>query len=330
MPDLVAVAGKLGAVPDLFIRDSVTDAGAVPSGFVSMSPDIIVRQASVPNAAVEFGEPGPWVNAMPPIDAVRAGQPNYLYARLRNRSLVDAAGATVTLFWSEPSPLVAPVHWNLIGALGGILVPAGGALTVAGPLVWTPAAGQLPASGHGCFVAMVEHPLDPAPPLLPGTATWDDFLAYIGRNNNAAWRNFTVLQPSATESGWAAEAAFVLRGAGDDAREFMIEVVQRVSPGIRIWWDVPPALATLIRRSSRSDGVELDQDEPRGERRLRLRPWRRIGLGPLPLAADTVYRCTLHVAIARAPRTGPDEIVVRQLWREREVGRLTWRIGEGG
>ena len=328
MPDLVALAGKLGAVPDVFIRDSVTDAGNVPSGKVTMSPDIIVRNNPVPNAAGTFGEAGPWVNAAPPIDAVRVDQPNYLYVRLRNRSLVDATGVTVKLYWSKTSPLMAPFHWNFIGQLTGILVPAGGTLTVAGPFTWTPATGQLPTSDPGCFIAVAHHPLDPRPPLLPASTSWGKFLTYVRRNNNVARRSFSTIEPSPTSAGYAA-APFVIRGAGDEAREFSFQVVQQLPEGVRLWWDVPSELAAMMRRAA---CVEADQEgEGDGRRRLLLPRRRRLDLPSLILDADAEYPCTLHVAVPRSARPpGDGEIVLRQLWREREVGRLTWTLGPGG
>ena len=299
MPDLVALAGKLGAVPDVFIRDSVTDAGNVPSGKVTMSPDIIVRNNPVPNAAGTFGEAGPWVNAAPPIDAVRVDQPNYLYVRLRNRSLVDATGVTVKLYWSKTSPLMAPFHWNFIGQLTGILVPAGGTLTVAGPFTWTPATGQLPTSDPGCFIAVAHHPLDPRPPLLPASTSWGKFLTYVRRNNNVARRSFSTIEPSPTSAGYAA-APFVIRGAGDEAREFSFQVVQQLPEGVRLWWDVPSELAAMIRRAA---CVEADQEgEGDGRRRLLLPRRRRLDLPSLILDADAEYPCTLHVVFPRSAR----------------------------
>ena len=250
MPDLAAIADELDAIPDVYIRDSVDDGGAVPSPTVSMSPDIIIRQVAVPNPGTHFGAAGPWVTAVPPIDPVRPGQPNYVYVRLRNRG-ADATGVAVKLYWSEASPLVAPVHWREAVKFTGIAVPGGDVLTVAGPEIWTPAAGDLPTSGHGCFVAVVDHPLDPQPPLLPSSATWNDFLAYVGRNNNAAWRNFMVLAAAAAEDGLSAEAEFVIHGSGDETREFSFELIQRLPDHARIFWNVPDELAEELRSGAR-------------------------------------------------------------------------------
>jgi hypothetical protein len=248
-----------------------------------------------------------------------------VYVRLRNRSYVQADGVVVRLYWSEASSLVAPVHWNAMGQLSGIAVPGGGNLVVAGPLGWIPAPGNLPVSGHGCFVAVVDHPLDPRPPLVPGTATWDDFIAYVGNNNNVAWRNFTVLQPSESASGLAAEAFFVVRGAWDEAREFRFEVLQRVPDGCRIWWQVPRELAAMLRHTTR-EGIEEWQESSDGWRVL-LRASRFISFPALRLRPDVEYPCRLHVHMPRRPAPGFDQIVLRQIFEQTEVGRLTWEIG---
>jgi hypothetical protein len=320
MPDLAAIAARIGAIPDVFIRDSVDDAGAVPNDKVFQSPDIIVRNAAVADPATEFGAAGPWAHAVPPNDPIRAGQANYFYVRLRNRSLVSADGVAVTLYWSEASPLVAPVHWHLIGKLGGIQVTTGGALAVAGPLVWTPQAGDLP--GHGCLVAVADHPLDPEPPQVPAQATWDDFLGYVGRNNNVAWRNFTVIKPLAAGAGLAASAGFVLRGAGTH-QEFTLELIQHLPDGARLLWDVPAELAAMIRRVMGDEVV--DEGDAESGRRLRLPTQRLMRFPRLRFHRDAAYRCLMRVDFPRRPRQA-GEIVLRQLFERREVGRLTWAI----
>ena len=163
MPDLAAIAGEIGAIPDVFIRDSVDDAGTVPSDKVLQSPDIIVRQNVVPNAAVHFGDTGPWANAVPPIDEILPGQPNQVYIRLRNRGMVDAANVTVTLYWSEASPrsLLRSTGTRRAKLAAIWLCRLAVVLKARRPVAWTPLPGALPASGHGCFVAVVDHPAEP-------------------------------------------------------------------------------------------------------------------------------------------------------------------------
>ena len=326
MPDLGLVAAELAIVPDVFIRDSIADSGAVPASIVEQSPDIIIRQFQVTNPVAHFGDNGPWASAMPPNDPVVAGQPNYVYLRLRNRGSVNAVNTSVELYWSEASALVAPVHWHPAVKASNFTVPSGGGLTVIGPIGWIPAAGQLPASGHGCFVAVVDHPLDPKPPLIPGTSTWDDFLTYLGRNNNVAWRNFVVLNPTTTTAGLGAASLFVIRGAGDgEPREFALEIIQRVAEGVRITWEVPEELADMISCAGCRDLKEMERTRS-GTIRLLLRWQRLIRIPALILEQASGYPCTLQVDLPRFPTPGYDQIVLRQLWGQREVGRLTWMI----
>ena len=149
-----------------------------------------------------------------------ANTDNHIYVRIRNRSAVDATAVTATIYWSEASALVAPIDWHLIGQINAGTVPGGGALHVAGPFTWHPAPGQSPATGHGCFVVVLDQALDPQPPSLPaavGTKAlgWTEFLAYVGNNNNVAWRNFTVLQALQAMS---APLPFCIPGSWDEPR----------------------------------------------------------------------------------------------------------------
>jgi hypothetical protein len=334
MPDLELIAGKIGALPDIFVRDSVGDAGALPSAMVQQSPDIILRSTPSFNPDADYGDTSPLANALPLNDEVQVGVANYLYVRMKNRGGQAAAGAIATVYWSEASPLVAPVHWNLVGQTPPVNIPIGGGLTVAGPITWIPASGSLPASDHGCFVVVLDHPLDPAPPLLPANhpsglnpTSWNDFLQYVGRNNNVAWRNFAVLHLLAEDAGFLEFlAVFFLRGAGDEPRVFALEVLQRVAANARVWWDVPPDLASRLRESARDQFEQYR--EVSGGVRLVLRPSRLVRIPKLRLEARREFRCVLHVGIPRESKLPGQTVVLRQLYQGREVGRITWIIGD--
>ncbi len=190
MPNLRLIIGSLELLPDIYIRDSISDDGAVPSvGALSTSPDIIVRPT---NVAVNFGEGSGTENSNTEGFEVESGHDNYIYVRMKNRGLDDET-ATATVFWSEVSTLVTPDMWNLIGTTDPINVPAGGALVVTAPLTWN--MDDIPNSGHYCFIGISNSTRDPAPPLpsaIPGF-DWDAFLNYIRDYNNVTWRNFNVI-----------------------------------------------------------------------------------------------------------------------------------------
>lgn len=74
----VIAARDLGAVPDVVVRDNLTDDGTVPSGgWHAHSPDIWVRRADDPIPVLAY-------DANPPHQNPLRGQDNYVYMRVKN------------------------------------------------------------------------------------------------------------------------------------------------------------------------------------------------------------------------------------------------------
>jgi serine protease len=327
MPDLARIALRLGAVPDVYIRDSVGDAGVVPNTNVFQSPDIILRQKAIPNPVAELGEGSPTADQVPANDPVVASADNFIYVRLRNRSGVDAPLVTATIYWSEASLLVAPIDWHLIGQINAGTVAAGGALHVAGPFTWHPAPGQLPVGGHGCFVVVLDQALDPQPPSLPaavGTTVlgWTEFLAYVGNNNNVAWRNFTVVETLAAKE---APLLFCLGGAWDQAREFTLELHADLPEGAQLVWELPKTLAAVVEQAAgRRVRASLKSELGVG---LRLDGLGRLAMEGIRLEPRVRHWCSLKVRLPDARGDGGDhQVVLRQLYQGMCVGQLTWKI----
>ena len=111
---------------------------------------------------------------------------NFVYLRLKNRGVRSAQNVSVAIYWSEVASLVTPDMWQLIGIVNVANVSEGNRLTVSGPLRWL--ARDIPRTGHYCFIAVVDHPLDPAP-AAPTLIDFTNFEAYIRSNNNVTWRN---------------------------------------------------------------------------------------------------------------------------------------------
>ena len=134
-----------------------------------------------------------------------------------------------------------------------------------------------------------------------------------------------VLQPTPTGSNLWAQAAFFVRGAGDQPRIFELEVLQRIQEGVRIWWEVPAALAELMRRGSldQVEGCEATEDG------IRLPLWnRRVRrIRRLSLAADARFSCRLEFELPRDIEPGLNQVAVRQIFEGIEVGRVTYVIG---
>ncbi len=326
MPDLGMIAAKLGTAPDVYIRDSVGDAGVVPNTMVFQSPDIILRHTASPDPKVEFGEGSLLANQVPNNDPVLANTDNHVYVRIRNRSGVDAVGVTADIYWSDASSLVAPIDWHPIGQINAGTIFGGGALQVAGPFKWHPAPAQLPATGHGCLIAVLDQALDPKPPSLPaaiGTKAlgWDEFLGYVGANNNVAWRNFTVITAAMGAGG---PAPFSIRGDWNEAREFTLELDADLPEQTRLALEVPLELARIMERAA---GKRL----PRGEVsaagvRFGLTGFGRLVLPKIQLAPGADHHCLLHFDIPRVTPNREQYVTIRQIYEGRSVGQLTWSI----
>ena len=161
---------------DLYITDSPADDGDIPSPIPHWtSPDIWVR-----NADIADGD-DPEQGHQPPVN----GQPNYMYARVRNRGTQQAAGGTfqVEAFHCDPGTgMIWPTHFQSLGTLTITdPIPAGGAVRV-GPFVWTP---QI--VDHECLLAIVHGADDPAiTSTLTGTVPHDQLVRF---DNNVGQRN---------------------------------------------------------------------------------------------------------------------------------------------
>lgn len=187
---------------DVWIGDSDTDLGALPSGEPSWSsPDIWVRHHD------PAGGDDPELGHEPPVN----GQPNHLYVRVHNRgSQAAAAGAfQVEAFRCDPGTgMIWPTHFRSLGTLlVDQSIPAGGAVRV-GPFVWTPQ-----TAGQECLVAVVHGAPDPAV-----TATLNGPVPHgrlVRFDNNVGQRN---VAPQQAMPGGRTHMTITLRGAPDATR----------------------------------------------------------------------------------------------------------------
>ena len=174
----------VGIGPDIYVRDSLSDLGTIPSiGTLYMSPDIITRTAQVTNPAVTLGD----MTDGNLSEDVEAGQNNYIYVRLQNRGAV-VGDVKVTVYWSDPSTFATPSVWHLVGTKMVYNVQPG-SISFA-EITW-PAA-NLPPLGHLCLVSELDDPIDPAPDktLITSGALYSKFIA---ESNNFAWKNINVV-----------------------------------------------------------------------------------------------------------------------------------------
>lgn len=331
MPDLAKIGGSLSALPDVYVRDSLSDVGAVPSPVVSMSPDVFVLSA--PLDPVNPGPPAnDWTKQVPNHEVVPNAD-NYVYVRISNLSAAAAAhGCDAMVFWSPPASLILPSDWRLIGGLPAtVTVPAAGHV-LAGPVIWHPSPADLPYGGHGCFIVQLDHPDDPRPIVAPGTITWNEFLAFVGRSNNVAWRNFNVIPvppvppaPPSPAGAWEG-AGFEMRGAPGRPAEFDFAILPIGFPrGTRLFWRMPArefrafeelrAIRSLKRFEAGDDRIVVESNEGSS---LRLHGAR--------LEADARIPMSFGVFLPDSGLEEPARLELRQFHRRMEVGRITWQF----
>lgn len=320
MPDLQAIANNtLGVVPDVYVRDAVGDTGAVPfGGSISASPDVIVRPSPVADGQAAFGQGSGTENSNTLGHEAEAGQDNSIYVRMRNRGAAPATGVTADVYWSEVATLVTPDSWTLIGTTPPVDVPVGDVLTVADPVTWGSA--DIPGTGHYCFVAILDHAGDPAPPVPPAT-DWDDFRTFIRAHNNVTWRNFNVVDLDPDAGGDPSVLPFVLAGAPDRARRFDVELIRQLGDDVRLWLELPLAAARPFLEG-RNWKFELDREEQVARLLLPAAP--RICVPGVRLGKGARHRSKfLLEGGEKAVRPG-HRVAIRQLYARQEVGRVTW------
>jgi hypothetical protein len=319
-----------GQIPDLYIRHNLTDDGTSHTGSLSDSPDIILKNNLVANPQTTYSTPAS-INSDTESDPdVIDGQANYVYLRVWNRG-ADAANVFATVYWSPPATLVTPNLWNLIGSAYYPDVPPGSVVQVSNPGITWPA-DQLPGPGHDCFVATVGNKEDPAPNPA-NFATFDDFVNYIYANNNITWRNFNVvgpgMHPIKFPFGEFIPLRFLITGAWDKPHAFTLETHAELPEGSRMAMQVPHWIGRgLVPVHPQMEEVEDSETTPEEGRRahIPLAPRGRHALGRIELPAETSAASHLLVHIPRESWVEPQKIIVRQLYREREVGRVTWLI----
>lgn len=184
--DVARAFDAVGIGADLYVRDNLADNGIepYPGSYLWASPDVINRTSPSPNPTVQFANLASdslWEN-------IEFGQDNYVYVRVQNRGLL-AGDATIQVYLSSASTFSNPAAWTHIGTLTEANITPG-SLRIAGPLTFPKA--LIPAPGHYCMIAVVQDALDPVP-LLSSITTVSDYLDFVRKRNNVAYRNMDVV-----------------------------------------------------------------------------------------------------------------------------------------
>jgi hypothetical protein len=331
MPNLQAIIQNvLNVAPDVYIRDFVGDTGDPHTGAISASPDIILVPSPVANPQASFGQGSGTENSNTLGYEAKSGQDNFIYVRTLNRGGVAATNVDVTVFWAPPSTLLTPDLWTripLAPAAGPSVtvpnLPAGNVLTVSNAITW-PAA-EIPAQGHYCFVGLIGNAEDPAPDPAD-FLDWNNYRRFIRENNNVTWRNFNVVSntssPGAGDPAGYVVLPFLAPGAPDRARLMQLEVMARLPRGARAFLEVPTYLVDAMQEHS--PFVKMDKKSRAA--RLPVNPHGRRTFREVMFPAKSRAKLRLLVHIPEKLRKNEYEVFVRQLYKDEEVGRVTWRL----
>jgi len=324
MPNLRAIIDNmLSLALDIYLRDFAGDTGDPHTGPISNSPDIILKTAPVANPQTALGEGSGTENNELLSNTVESTHDNYIYVRVRNRGGLPATNVTAQIFWSEVGTLITPDQWTLVGSVTIPNVPAGNVLTVSDAITWPQAA--IPAAGHYCFVGLVGNALDPAP-LRNDFRNWTNFERFIRENNNVTWRNFNVApntpNPEAGDPKDYVALRFVAPGALDEAMHMRLEVGGKLPQGARLLLEVPQYLMDAMKERSPYTKI----DEKSHVAWLPANPHGRKAFAEALFPAKSKAKLKLLVHIPKEFRKNEYEVFVRQIHRNLEVGRVTWRL----
>lgn len=334
MPNLDAVTrGSLQLVPDVYIRRHPCDDGGPlgPGEEISSSPDVVVVGTALKDPQAELGQGSS--SAHHPAPGETRGNGGSVYVRLRNRSLAPSR-AEVLLYASPAATLIPPDRWSYFGTAAVDPVPAGDTLAVASqPVSWpdpgsSPPAPAPPWPSGGeraySFLAVFDRdgePLDPHRALPPGEPyfDWRRYREFL-RGPGVAWRNVHPIDPGA-----GANLSFFLAGTTDRAREFDLEVVQRLPEGAAVRLHLPQGLAAKLLQ--RQPGLRPPPSNVSGEIGLPRRRSTRFSRVRLPKRLCAPAR--FEVTTSGQGLAEGHSLAIRQLWRGEEVGRITWYVTAG-
>jgi hypothetical protein len=276
---------------------------------------------------------------MIPNDLVIPDADNFIFVRVGNRSLAGGAtakNARATVYWTPPTTLLLPADWIEAGttAVPDVAPDAG---VLAGPVTWHPSSADLPFGGHGCFIAMVDHAFNPAPIEVPSAYTTEEFLDFIGRRNNVAWRNFNAIAadvlPTVAPTPQRA-GGFFMRGFADRGAWFDFRLVSRGLPeGAHVDWWMPEAVFAAMYRDIRRYGLRTQdvaagagpfgRDLPAGVL-VRFPGPLRYTLRNVRLPSDAREPMWLTVSSPEPLESGA--VGLRQSLDGLELGRITWSV----
>ena len=336
------------APSDIYIRDYDNDDGSPTIGLTYMSPDIIVRQSPVSNPQASFGQGSGTEHSSTLSQDVVQSQDQYVYVRLYNKGVQQAIDVTATVYYSPPSTFLDPSQWKEIGSIVLPAVPGSQVLTVSGAITWPQA--DIPTPEHYCFIALVGDDANPTPTI---PTSLDNLAEFIQTNKQVAMCNFNVIaapppapmaavqdlfspdsQQQGTDSAGASIATFHsfpfnIPGSSDDTHVFRIETNGTLPDDSQVDLYIPEILAQQINVQI-SPGSLVPAEDGSTNVVLQCPPSGNHVIGSGPLEKGSVAKCKLLVKVA-ADVYESNEINrfdIRQIFEDKEVGRVTWHFGQ--
>jgi len=195
---------------------------------------------------------------------------------------------------------------------------APGAITCAGPLVWSEG---VPERGHYCFIGFLRNTQDPGPDLASVTDS-NSFYDLIRLNNNVVWKNFDVENLFA---GGYARVEFQIQGWPRHAMKGDLEINLSALPAGM------DAEFRLVRRLVQ--GASLEGMVKIAESKLysKLKPAAGAvsAIRMMPLLPSDNTEGILQLTVSEDIPDGVYDISIRQLVDGAELGRITRRLALG-
>ena len=151
---------------------------------------------------------------------------------------------------------------------------------------------------------------------------FDNFYNFIRRNNNVTWRNFNVISRLRALALHPLRLPFLITGAAEEDLEMRLEIFTNLPDSAYLRLEGPPEFL----QSMLGDEVQWEEGNQPGTIRVALHVNKQNRLYPQIFAAGAAILCQLLVRLPEASPNRDDEIVVRQLYQEEEVGRITWLL----
>ena len=286
---------------DAWVKDHASDDRLVePPGIdLYLSPDLWCN-----NSGGTFHE-----------NPVRA-QPNQLWVRVHNADTLAITGATVRVYWSDPTGGMPHTDWHDIGT-ASVSVPATTLgnppnTVVAGPIPWTPGVSE---PQHCCLFAIVDTGDDPfaAATLDPIVWPWD-----VARDNNIIWKNMWIVpmpppppppQPSEPPGGGP--------GPGGAGKPVSLDFVAKNVMGFA----APIEVRVTMRQIGPREVLDMGLDPAIARAAEGVTP--KLDRQSLAIAKEAKFRSPFRLGLVARPKVRVSVRPEGEFWARRSGGDLS-------